>query len=389
MTVTVTLVENQALVVMHPTSRATASLVLDPMSSQRLPVARGHQAGTPPPGWYLTGNIGIRRGSSTLRDDSRLERDAGLVPENGGPGRDQRHACCRNSIAWTSNPGPGFGTDPGRAFSVYDLGTQETRRLTTSDPATRFPRAPPARKRPSADAREPVAGGDGFAPAWIRPEPDDRRLPDRGGERRGRTRLEVAGERPHRRQRIASSVPGHSQPPAAYDIYHCNSIDQDPLTGDLLLSPHNADAVYRINRSTGAIVWKLGGNSIVGDRERHLTVRNDPERPSTPSTTLAFSRATTSRSSTTTPGTSARRAASSTTSTRAPDGDARMAIPVTRRRAQRRDRRLPPICEGNDNLITWGIQPNSLFTEVDAAGNVLRTSGFPTGMPRTGRSRRR
>ena len=36
----------------------------------------------------------------------------------------------------------------------------------------------------------------------------------------------------------------------AYDVFHCNSIDQDPSTGDLLLSVHNTDAVYRIERST-------------------------------------------------------------------------------------------------------------------------------------------
>ena len=52
---------------------------------------------------------------------------------------------------------------------------------------------------------------------------------------------------------------------SAYDVFHCNSIDQDPLTGDVLLSSRNADAVYRIRRSTSAIVWKLGGNSVVGD----------------------------------------------------------------------------------------------------------------------------
>src|SRR5262249_44368735 len=72
--------------------------------------------------------------------------------------------------------------------------------------------------------------------------------------------------------------PVTGEPEKAYDVYHCNSIDEDPSTGDLLLSPHNTDAVYRIRRPGGTILWKLGGNSVVGDREPHLTVTGDPER---------------------------------------------------------------------------------------------------------------
>src|SRR5438445_515959 len=46
---------------------------------------------------------------------------------------------------------------------------------------------------------------------------------------------------------------------AVYDAYHCNSIDQDPVTGDVLISARHNNALYDINRSTGKIVWKMGG----------------------------------------------------------------------------------------------------------------------------------
>ena len=148
----------------------------------------------------------------------------------------------------------------------------------------------------------------------------------------------------------------------------------------MLLSTRHADAVYRIKRSTGAIVWKLGGNSIVGDRERHLTVRNDPEQTFHAQHDARFQ-----------PGNDislfdnhtwylgAARGVEYHIDTRAgtgtlvwqypsPDGGHSAATGGFRRYQN-----------GNDNLITWGIQPNSLFTEVDAAGNVLLNVTFPNG----------
>jgi hypothetical protein len=54
------------------------------------------------------------------------------------------------------------------------------------------------------------------------------------------------------------------------DIYHWNSVQAD---GDgYVLSFRHLDAVYRINRATGAIDWKLGGTS----RPESLVVLGDP-----------------------------------------------------------------------------------------------------------------
>jgi hypothetical protein len=55
-----------------------------------------------------------------------------------------------------------------------------------------------------------------------------------------------------------------------YDIVHANALEQD---GDgLLVSMRNTDAVYRIDRATGAIDWKLGGTPT----PQQLTVAQDP-----------------------------------------------------------------------------------------------------------------
>jgi Arylsulfotransferase (ASST) len=64
-------------------------------------------------------------------------------------------------------------------------------------------------------------------------------------------------------------VLGQSEP---YDIQHWNSLELEPDGKHLLLSFRNLDAVYEINRHTGAVVWKLGGTTI----PKSLQVLDDP-----------------------------------------------------------------------------------------------------------------
>jgi Arylsulfotransferase (ASST) len=57
----------------------------------------------------------------------------------------------------------------------------------------------------------------------------------------------------------------------AYDIVHLNSVEPD---GDsLIFSTRQTDAVYKINRATGAVEWKLGGTTI----PQSLSVTGDPD----------------------------------------------------------------------------------------------------------------
>jgi len=52
------------------------------------------------------------------------------------------------------------------------------------------------------------------------------------------------------------SVPKKSRDP--WDYFHINSADVDQ-DGNLLISARNTHAVYKIDRDTGAIIWRLGG----------------------------------------------------------------------------------------------------------------------------------
>jgi hypothetical protein len=57
----------------------------------------------------------------------------------------------------------------------------------------------------------------------------------------------------------------------AYDLVHLNSLE--PLAdGDVVISARHLDAVYRIRRSDGAVVWKLGGTP----RAESLAFAGDP-----------------------------------------------------------------------------------------------------------------
>jgi hypothetical protein len=61
------------------------------------------------------------------------------------------------------------------------------------------------------------------------------------------------------------------QQPEPYDIQHWNSLEVE--SGNrLLLSFRNLDGVYEINRTTGNVIWKLGGTPT----PKSLTVLNDP-----------------------------------------------------------------------------------------------------------------
>ena len=50
----------------------------------------------------------------------------------------------------------------------------------------------------------------------------------------------------------------HARLPPAFDYLHTNSIDVDG-DGNLLVSARNTWAVYKIDRRTGAVIWRLGG----------------------------------------------------------------------------------------------------------------------------------
>ncbi len=58
------------------------------------------------------------------------------------------------------------------------------------------------------------------------------------------------------------------------DPFHCNSIDVDPKNGNLLVSSRHMDSVFYIERSTGTILWKMGGKDFTKDNATYVSVAN-------------------------------------------------------------------------------------------------------------------
>lgn len=60
----------------------------------------------------------------------------------------------------------------------------------------------------------------------------------------------------------------------AYDVFHLNSVSPDS-SGGYVISARHTDAVFRIDKATGAVTWKLGGTTTA----QSLTVLGDPLSP--------------------------------------------------------------------------------------------------------------
>ncbi len=59
------------------------------------------------------------------------------------------------------------------------------------------------------------------------------------------------------------------------DAFHCNSIDVEPETGDLLVSSRDMDSIFYVERKTGHVLWKLGGKEYTKNGATYVKV-DDP-----------------------------------------------------------------------------------------------------------------
>ncbi len=56
------------------------------------------------------------------------------------------------------------------------------------------------------------------------------------------------------------------------DPFHCNSIDIDAQSGNLLISSRNMDSIFYIDRSSGKVLWKMGGTTHTKDGAPYIPV---------------------------------------------------------------------------------------------------------------------
>jgi hypothetical protein len=59
------------------------------------------------------------------------------------------------------------------------------------------------------------------------------------------------------------------------DAFHCNSLDVDPATGNILVSSRHMDSVFYVDRQTSRVLWKLGGTAASKDDASYVAT-SDP-----------------------------------------------------------------------------------------------------------------
>ncbi len=194
--------------------------------------------------------------------------------------------------------------------------------------------------------------------------------------------------------------------PAA-DIYHCNSVavDEDsssPYFGDVLVSMRQLDAVFLIDKTTGDVIWKMGGTALnSGDPEegqtnpaQYLTVTGDSETQfcgqhdarfvPTPNPAVEDVSVYDDHTDCTGPARGVEYAIDTVAGTATPDYQyaQQQGLSVS---ATGSFRRMPDAADdigSGTSVIGWGISvPGFLsgFTEVDSSGHVLDDVRFPGG----------
>ena len=336
--------------------------------------------GTPPPGWYLTGAVVPAGGSGTY---------AMVLDNNGTPVWYRQPASpdvfdvtqlADGTIAWASGGG-GFGTDPNAAFEDFNLETGATIWLKAPVSPMDF------------HELEEMANGDlMMLSSPLKSNVDLTAL----GLSSGATIIDCVVQEvgPNGQlvwewrasDHISASESTHPMSTkvngqAVYDIFHCNSIDTDTVSGNVLLSSRHTDAVYLIDKTSGKIIWKMGGNSPNHDNAQILAIADDPEGAFhaqhdarfQPNDDISLYDDQTWDVSLAARGVEYHIDTDAGTATlmwsyASPDGQDSKATGSFRR-----------LDGGNDNVIGWGYKANTLFTEVDAAGNILLNVTFPSG----------
>lgn len=332
------------------------------------------------PGWYLTGNALASAGTGTY---------AVVLDQNGTPvwyqkapgGAVNVEALPGNKIAWMALNGPGVGADPTVGYRVYNLGNQTTQTIKASvlptDPHELLAMANGDYLLIGTPVRQmPVTFGGTSYSAIV--DCVVQEVNPTGGlvwSWRASDHVSPASTV----HATAASIGGRT----VLDVYHCNSADVDPGTGQVLVSMRHTSAVYLVQRvnsaralvQNGPILWKLNGcgNSQVDpDHEKVLTLRNDPEgcfdaqhdarfQPNGDVTLYddhSFQQGGGARGVEYSIDTATSSATWVSQYQDQPPGDNASATGSFRR-----------YLNGSDNLVGWGLRAGSGFSEFDAAGN--------------------
>jgi hypothetical protein len=246
--------------------------------------------------WYLTGLLSAAVNGSSSTYAMVLDGNGTPVWYQKAPGGAINvQATAPNTIAWMPENGGGVGVDPSVGYHLYNLATQTSQTLKAPILPTDFHELYPMANghymmigTPTKAVAPPVSFGgknyNSIVDCVIQEVTAQGSL--------------VWSWRASNHVSTAESV--HPTPiqenggQTALDMFHCNSIDVNPTTGQVLVSMRDTDSVYQIERMNtsgalvqdGPIMWRLTGtgnatkscgNGAPGlDHEPILEVQGDP-----------------------------------------------------------------------------------------------------------------
>jgi Arylsulfotransferase (ASST) len=204
------------------------------------------------PVWYQPANYGSAVGATNVE----------LLPND--------------TVAWSPLNGPGVGATPGVGYRLFNLDTQTT--LPQPSPV-QPPDLHELLQLPNGDRMElatPLVncgtsaacpfGRSTFFPTVTNHSYVDCVVQEVGPSGNLVWSWDAKDHVDFMENKIQSALPIGVGGKLYADVYHCNSIDVDPSSHDVLISLRNTSAVYDVNRATGAIRWKLSANDVPGNR---------------------------------------------------------------------------------------------------------------------------
>jgi hypothetical protein len=237
-------------------------------------------AGEPTPGWYIAGNLVAPAGTGSY---------AVILDRHGTPVWYKRspigtannvHAPRKNTVIFAAQPVRfGFSVDPNATFTEYTLDTGQVRNFKTVGVPTDFH---DLQSLPNGNvllmSYPFVSGVDLTGLPGDPPPGEDSTIADcviQEVTPDGQLVWEwAASEHSDVVAENMQPTPINVNGTLIYDVFHCNSIDVAP-SGDVLVSHRHLNALYLISRTTGNVVWKIGGKPSTPDGGTYLEITND------------------------------------------------------------------------------------------------------------------
>ena len=236
------------------------------------------EVGTPTPGWYLMGNPFAAPGSASFA----MITDANGTPvwyHRGTSGAVAVEPFPDMTVAVSPLSGPGFGTDPTQGVTLFHLATSiresvfavgsptDLHEIQSLPNGNRMVLSYPLKTGVDLTGLGSNGPDSTIADCLVQEVDPSGALV---WEWRGTDHLD-----PVKESTFPLPVAVGSQ--NVLDVFHCNSIDVNG-DGDVLVSARDMNAVFKISRATGKVIWKLGGRPFNLDGGQLITVVNDPQQ---------------------------------------------------------------------------------------------------------------